>query len=79
MIAKLKNINLVLTAWDPDVGRMIKTITGYNVPKYDLWDPYKEKQPDDFARDNIHPGTTLVNGYVEKLKDTIQRKNYVTF
>jgi hypothetical protein len=78
MIAKLKNINLVLTAWDPDVGRMITTITGYHVPKYDLWDPYTEKKSGDFARDNIHPGINLVNNYVEKLKETIQRKNYVT-
>jgi hypothetical protein len=78
MIAKLKNINLILSAWDPDVSRMIETITGYEVPKYNLWDPFKQKQQGDFARDNIHPGTTLVNNYVEKLKNTIQRKNYVT-
>jgi hypothetical protein len=78
MIAKLKNINLILSAWDPDVSRMIETITGYNVPRYNLWDPSKQKHPDDFARDNIHPGTNLVNNYVEKLKETIRRKEYVT-
>ena len=77
MIAKLKNINLVLTAWDPDVARMITTITGYCGPKYDLWDPFKQQEPGDFARDNIHPGTKLVNNYVEKLKETIKNKNYV--
>jgi hypothetical protein len=78
MIARLKNINLILSAWDPDVSRMIETITGYNVPKYNLWDPFKQKQEGDFARDNIHPGTNLVNNYVEKLKHTIQRRDYVT-
>jgi hypothetical protein len=57
---------------------MIETITGYNVPRYNLWDPSKQKHPDDFARDNIHPGTNLVNNYVEKLKETIRRKEYVT-
>jgi hypothetical protein len=77
-IAKLKNINLILSAWDPDVSRMIETITGYNVPRYNLWDPAKPKEPSDFARDNIHPGTSLVNNYVSKLKDTIQRNDYVT-
>jgi hypothetical protein len=78
MIAKLKNINLILTAWDPDVVRMITNIIGYHVPKYDLWDPYTEKKQGDFARDTIHPGTNLVNNYVEKLKKSIQEKNYVT-
>jgi len=77
MIAKLKNINLILSAWDPDVSRMIETITGYDVPRYNLWDPFKQKQAGDFARDNIHPGTNLVNTYVEKLKETIKNKNYV--
>jgi hypothetical protein len=77
MIAKLKNINLVLSAWDPDVSRIIETITEYNVPRYNLWDPYKEHVPGDHARDKIHPGINLVNNYVEKLKDAIQKKHYV--
>jgi hypothetical protein len=77
MVAKLKNINLVLSAWDPDVSRIIEAITGYDVPKYNLWNPFKEKIPGDFARDNIHPGVNIVNNYVEKLKDTISRKHYV--
>lgn len=77
-VAKLKNINLVLSAWDPDVSRMIETITGYQVPKYNLWDPFKEKIIGDYARDNIHPGTNIVNRYVKKLKETIESKNYVS-
>jgi hypothetical protein len=77
MVAKLKNINLVLSAWDPDVSRMIETITGYNVPRYNLWTPSEPTRDGDFARDKIHPGTNLVNLYAEKLKQTIQEKNYV--
>jgi hypothetical protein len=77
MIARLKNINLILSAWDPDVSRMIEKITGYNVPRYNLWTPGEPPKPGDFARDKIHPGTNLVNIYVEKLKQSIQEKNYV--
>jgi hypothetical protein len=77
MVAKLKNINLVLSAWDPDVSRIIEAITGYDVPKYNLWNPFKERIPGDFARDYIHPGVNIVDTYVEKLKDTINRKHYV--
>lgn len=76
-VAKLKNINLILSAWDPDVSRIIEAITEYQVPRFNLWTPGKQPEPGDFARDNIHPGVNLVNTYVEKLKTTITNKHYV--
>lgn len=76
-VAQLKNINLILSAWDPDVSRIIENILGYEVPRFNLWNPFKTKQPGDFARDRIHPGVNLVDTYVEKLITTIENKNYV--
>jgi hypothetical protein len=77
-IAKLKNINLILTAWDPDVSRMIEHITGYDVPRYNLWSPFEPKKPGDFARDNMHPGVNIVNEFTEKLIKAIETTNYVS-
>jgi hypothetical protein len=76
-VAKLKNINLILSAWDPDVSRIIENILEYQVPRFNLWKPSEKKRPGDFARDRIHPGINLVNTYVDKLITTINDKNYV--
>jgi len=77
MVAKLKNINLILSAWDPDVSRIIENVLEYDVPRYNLWNPFEEKRLGDFARDRIHPGVNLVDIYVDKLITTINNNNYV--
>jgi hypothetical protein len=74
--AKLKNINLILTSWDPDVSRIINLTTKYLCPHYSM-----SAATDDInnkARDKIHPGINLVNQQVSNLIKYINESKYVT-
>ena len=76
-VAKLKNIKLILTSWDPDVSRMIEYTTGYSAPHYNLWEPGAPRVPGDHARDGTHPGVNIINRYVDKITTCIKDGHYV--
>jgi hypothetical protein len=76
-VAKLKNIKLILTSWDPDVSRMIEYTTGYEAPHYNLWEPSVALVSGDHARDGMHPGVNIVNRYVDKITACIKDGHYV--
>jgi len=76
-VAKLKNINLILSAWDPNVMHIIETVLNYRVPSFNFWTPGEPFISGDHSRDKIHPGVNIVNNYVKKLKDSIVNSNYV--
>ena len=76
-VAKLKNVNLILSAWDPNVTNIIKAVLNYEVPSFNFWTPGVPLIDGDLSRDTIHPGINIVNNYIKKLKDSIVNKHYV--
>lgn len=76
-VAKLKNIKLILTSWDPDVSRMIEYTTGYSAPHYNLWEPGAPVVSGDHARDRTHPGVNIVNRYIDKITRCVKVGHYV--
>ena len=75
-VAKLKNIKLILTSWDPDVAKIIQSVSNYEAPIFSMIES-NPPSDDDKARDYIHPGITLVNRQVTSLIQIIDRSYYV--
>lgn len=65
--AWLRQIPLVITSWETLTHDLIRELTNSTAPIYQLWNLNAPHDPDEYARDNSHPGPKLVNRFKDQL------------
>lgn len=73
--ARLYQVPVIITSWETMTSDMIRALTGTNPPSYQLWDLTAPRNPDDYARDNAHPGVNLTRRQASKLVGYIDNNN----
>lgn len=75
--AWLRQIPIVLTSWETITHELIRELTNSTAPLYELWNLNAPHNPDDYARDNSHPGPNLVNRFKDQLIHHIDTNNLI--
>jgi hypothetical protein len=76
--AHLHGVTVIMTSWESITYEMIRAITHTDPPLYQLWDSGSSRNPDDYARDNAHPGPRLTRRYALQLIRHIRNNNLLS-
>jgi hypothetical protein len=73
--AKLCNVPVIMTSWETFTWELATAITGEQTPLYEMWSPDAVYDPEEYARDDSHPGVRLVDRFTRRMIDYIDKNN----